>query len=405
MHAGGPVRPSWYRSLVVDRPASPRAVGEEAPGADAEFQCLYCHAPLTESTREAHVLAKFFSGRMAGKRTECSACNEFFAPMEEALGEALRPVSGTLGAVTGDRVKIFAELQHPEEGPTRLWRGLAETKLPAPVLTTREDGKRVRYMKLPRDDESRAKIIASGLFDDGKTVEDLDAGRAELIFEPWSNTTRVVDMGEFSFKLGGREQARVFTKMAVSLLGHVYPSAARSTYLEDARQYARYDKAPIEWRADTSSQGSELVDPARAARFAHGVEVWTCRGQLLAMVRFFGQLRFTAVLAGRWPRASVGAAYLVDPLGHEPAVHARTEVDGPPLGLVHEESADEMVRNFLEGFEAEQARIVAETQNDPSTLPPDPEKLKPMVRAHLVKLRKKHRGKKPRGGRDRKQNP
>jgi hypothetical protein len=264
-----------------------------------------------------------------------------------------------------------------------LWKGLAELPLPAPVITFRE-GKKLRRQVLPHGEADQVKVIAHGLFEDNNTVEDLDAGLAELEFEPWPARTKEVNLGSFTVSLGSRAHCRAFTKMAVSLLGCYHETAARSGYLVDARNFARHDVGKIPFYFERTTVGSGLFNTDEVPSFAHRVEVWATGGKLVMRASFFGSLSASAKLAA-WPCPPVAAAYVIDPRGMRHPQGRKGFQEGPALGLWHLGSSDEVSVALKDLLGPEIARLNALANQNPPA-PPDPDKLLPLVRVALASL-------------------
>ena len=353
---------------------------------------------LDGDTKSAHVIPKALGGRLTSRRTECSECNEYFGHLEQELAASLRPLSAGFGAFTGDRREIVHRREIPGEGPVDARAGLLVRPLPPPEVV-RVDDKILRYRKLPRSDKARAKVLARDLFDDGKTVEDFDAGQFEFEFEPWTNKTRTVEVPDECIRVGRRSHERAFTKTAISFLGTCHEEAARSAFLQDAARFARLDRGRIRFRPDPSSPGCGLL-PDALPRYHHCVEVWTYAAQLHARIVFFGRISFSATL-GRWPRPPVSCAYVLDPTLQASAKKYFEPSEGLPPGLLHEESAEELVASVEDFIESESKVFAASAKDDPTTKAPDMGVLRPMIRNELTNLWSRAKPKRDRGGRKR----
>src|SRR5262245_8632713 len=50
------------------------------------LRCIYCPAVLGADTRLAHAVPNVLGGRKKSRMTECSSCNQYFAPLEDDFG-------------------------------------------------------------------------------------------------------------------------------------------------------------------------------------------------------------------------------------------------------------------------------------------------------------------------------
>lgn len=358
------------------------------------LSCIYCAETLSPQTRNAHAIPSSLGGRKQSRETECSGCNEYFNRLDGSVSEALRPLSASAGAVTAKGKRIEAAVHGTAEGSLRVWGPIAQRRTRSPEFSF-HDEKKTKYVgALPRDDIERASVIAKHLYDDGHTVQDLVDERVRLRYDFGTGGSRRVDPGTFTVRLGGREHGRAFAKMLISLVGCFDGAAARSSYLEPARQFARNDAGSVEFWAENNTFGCGLLTDLPV--FAHEFAVWSSQGNLVALVRFFGRLQFTAVLASRWQRAPLAIAYAVDPQGLVPPREASKKGDGPALGLVHPGSLREVTESFSAWFLEMCRRDDAASGARWPALPPDPARLEPLIKKRLHELWAKDRKRKDR---------
>lgn len=65
--------------------------------------CMYCKAPLTATTRRAHVWPASLGGRLWTRNTNCDVCNNALGVLEGRLRDKLSHTYATVGAVNDER--------------------------------------------------------------------------------------------------------------------------------------------------------------------------------------------------------------------------------------------------------------------------------------------------------------
>jgi HNH endonuclease len=267
--------------------------------------CLYCPAPLGDSTRSlAHVFARSLGGRLASPKICCAVCNNSFTQMETVCAERLALSSALTASRKGDNTPIGARYS---AGGVKFYveDGLMFEDAPSP----RERG---RVWPLPANPERQATLLATSLRQRRLHPDALLDGRVSLedeLDDVSASRTIPVDPTNVPspFVWNDAPTRRLSTKMACELLAYDHPDLARSPSLRKALTYARHGDGDIDLRVDTLTEATRL--PFVEAPLVHAIEVWTRATRLHFRLTLFSVYRFVGTLTTAWAAHSLRIMY------------------------------------------------------------------------------------------------
>jgi hypothetical protein len=257
--------------------------------------------------RPAHVFPEGLGGRLATTTTVCNDCNNSFSNIEGQVCLRLAPMGAFAGARRGDRKRVSTEIEF-QGSNWRLENGRMDELAGAP----REKG---RIHPLPARREDQVATVARALRQRKLPAEAMLDGRFNQEEEP--DVAPVEPMQtepvEHGFNWGDGVSKRVMIKIAIELLAHFDPDAARLPELERARRFARYDEGhDMDFRAgpDTETTGANM--PHVDALWFHGIDVWTSGRKLNYRITLFSHIHWVGPLTECWPGPAISASYTFD---------------------------------------------------------------------------------------------
>lgn len=283
----------------------------------ASLTCLYCPEPLTQATREAHYIPSAIGGRLSSRAVCCDDCNNALSAVERTFCHALADLTALVGVLRGDREQAPpTEVSDPKHGTVRMWGGYPQS-IPAKMKFSRVENGRTHFQVSGSDPDATARQLAHLLRRYRKTPDDLASGNGITLDA--SETRAFSGPIQFSIDLfSDPRHARVVTKIALEILAHHHPEAARRAELEPVARYVRYGGPPADVRADWATQGP-LGMPCPPF---HSCEVWTAGRYMIARVVLYGAFAFTASLSDEWKGQPVTALHAVDPVNGQLLLNA-----------------------------------------------------------------------------------
>lgn len=246
-------------------------------------------------------------GRLKSTTTVCNDCNNSLSNIEGEICLRLASTGALVGARRGDRKHISTVVEHADSK----WR-TENGRMDELAGPPRERGS---VNPLPARHEDQVALIAEALRSRRLPAEALIDGRLTIVQEadgPPVDAEQTQPI-EISYMWGDAVSRRVMIKIAVELLAHVHPSAARLPDLERARRFARYGEGQemdFPARIDIMTNGAGI--PPVDAMWFHGIDVWTSGRKLNYRIVLFSLIRWVGTITGSWTGPMISASYTFD---------------------------------------------------------------------------------------------
>ncbi len=328
-------------------------------------------------------------GRRESTTTVCDDCNNDVSDIEGEACLRLAPIGAFRGARRGDRTYIAAKVEYRGSK----WH-VENARMDEMAKPPRQRG-RIHPMGSRRQDQIAT--TAKALVQRGLPAEAMLDGRFKLEADADIPPVEPVQTESVEGRLlwGDRITKRVMIKIAIELLALVDADAARSSALERARLFARYNEGhDMDFPAspDTETEGANLSHVK--ATWFHGMDVWTSGRKVHYRITLFSEIRWVGTLTECWTGPAFSASHtfdVTDPaeqtLDHEPRDGATLVNKSRRLRRHELEAAT--ARAEATNFETAERRVGRAPKPDFNDLYPD-------VKAWMEKMAK--RRKRPPGG-------